>query len=108
MASPLQTALQNSKVLTDKMRQKLQAAEPQLNEEQIQQILAVLKEEEGNYEKLMQEDAMKKTALAQDYMKKIRDFNARTIPAAMRSIESKDKANEEESLASLLTELDKT
>jgi len=108
MASLFQTAIQNSKVLTDKMRQKLLSAEPQLTEEQIQQILAVLKEEEGNYEKLMQEDAMKKTALAQDYMVKIRNFNARTIPSAMRSIESKDKASEEESLSSLLSELDKT
>ncbi|MFA5842697.1 MAG: hypothetical protein WC882_03435 [Candidatus Gracilibacteria bacterium] len=108
MASLLQIAIQNSKVLTDKMRQKLLASEPQLSEAQIQQILAVLKEEEGNYEKIMQEDAAKKTALANDYNLKIRDFNAHTIPAAMRSIESKDKADEEESLSGLLSELDKT
>lgn len=108
MPSPLQIAIRNSKVLTDKMRQKLLFAEPRLKEAQIQQILQTLQDGEAQYSVILQKDATQKQALAKEYQEKIRYFNTHTIPAAMRSIESKDKANEEEDLSSLLTELDKT
>lgn len=108
MPSPLQIAVQNSKILTDEMRQKLLSAEPRLKEVKIQQILQTLQDGEAQYGSILRQDAKQKQALAKTYREKIRDFNTHTIPAAMRSIESKDKVNEEEALSSLLTELDKT
>jgi len=106
MDPALQTAIQNSTIISAEMRQKLLVVADRLTPEKAQKLASILEKAEQRKKELEREHDQQKRTANEAQLSKIKNFHQHTMPEAMDKAEEIEKHAEEEELGSILSELD--
>lgn len=107
MDSTFQAVVQGSTFLDESTRMQLLNAASALSPDQVQKLIVMLQQAEKQKETVLADLENKKQSMAQDYAQKLSLFFKHTVPSAMRTIEEKDRSQEDSTLDSLLSDLNK-